>query len=136
VRITGHGTRSAPGLLPRSLAVVEGEGLVWDLVVSSEVAVTLALQGGGDLSAVERALGGEARVESGSSRAILCVVGAALGRDAAVRARVLTSLGELQPEVVALGGSGSSATAVIPESRLEESVRGLHRRFFEGDPRP
>ncbi len=133
LRIAGVEGRMEAGLLPRALAALDREGIVLDLVVSSRVGATLAVQGGEDLSGVERALGGEARVETGPSRAILCVVGSALGRDAAVRARVLSSLAELEPEMVALGGSGSSAAAVIPEARLEESVRALHRRFFEED---
>ena len=134
LRITGRGMRVDPGFLPRTLAALEREGCLWDLVVSSEVGVTLALQGGGDPQGLARALAADARVEIASARAIVCVVGAALAHDPAVRVRVLSSLAEWEPELVAMGGSGSSAAAVISDSRLEECVRGLHRRFFEEGP--
>lgn len=131
IRITGRRMRMDPGFLPRVLGVFDGQGLVPDLVVSSEVAVTLVVQGAGDLSAVETALAGEATAETNPGRAILCVVGSGLVREAAVRVRVLACLAGLAPEMVALGGSLTSAAVVVPEARLAESVQEVHRRFFE-----
>jgi hypothetical protein len=38
--------------------------------------------------------------------------------------------------MAALGGSATSAAAVVPADRLEESVRRVHRSFFEVGVRP
>jgi len=51
-----------------------------------------------------------------------------------VRERVLAALAGIGPEMVALGGAGTSVAAVFPEERLGEAVRRLHRTFFEEVP--
>ena len=45
--------------------------------------------------------------------------------------RVLAALAEHDPALVSLGGSGTSVSALVPEARLAETVRALHRTFFE-----
>jgi aspartokinase len=119
------------GLLPRVLAAFDAQGIVPDLVVSSEVAVTLVVPAGRELGGIVAALGTELDVESMEGRGIVCVVGSGLARDPAVRGRVLAALSGLGPEMVALGGSATSVAAVVPDSRLREVVQELHRRFFE-----
>ena len=80
--------------------------------------------------ALRAALAGEALVTIDADRAVLCLVGAGLARDGALRGRVLEALAALAPEGVALGGSGTSATAVLPDARLDDAVRTVHARFF------
>jgi aspartate kinase len=133
-RVTGRRMRMDAGFLPRVLDAFDRHGLVPDLVVSSEVAVTLALPHGGDLAAAARELGAEAVVEVTEGRAILCVVGSGLAADGGVRGRVLSALAALGPELVALGGSATSVAALIPEERLKDAVRSLHLEFFEEVP--
>jgi len=95
------------------------------------VAVSLALPADARLDGVRRALSGVAEIEAAPGRALLCVVGSGLGRDDGTRGPVLAALGEVDPELVSLGGSGTSVTAVVPGERLADAVRALHRRFFE-----
>ncbi len=135
VRITSRRMRVDPGFLPRVLEALEREGIVPDLVVSSEVGVTTGIGGGPELSRLREALEGEADVSVSDGRGIVCIVGSVLARDPAVRGRVLEALGAIRPDAVALGGAGTSAAAVVPEERLGESVRALHRKFIEGDGR-
>jgi aspartate kinase len=130
-RVTGRRLRIDPGFLPKVLEAFDRRGLVPDLVVSSEVALTLVVQGAAEFSDVAAALGGEATVEALPDLGVLCVVGSGLARDPGVRGRVLASLAAMEPEMIALGGSATSATAVVPAGRLERCVRELHRRFFE-----
>ena len=134
VRVLARRLRVDPGFLPRVLQTFEDAGLVPDLVVSSEVGVTLVVPEGAALERAVTVLPGEVRVEVQRKRGILCIVGSGLCADAAVRAQVLAALATVGPEVVALGGAGTSVAAVFPEERLGEAVRRLHRTFFEEVP--
>ncbi len=134
VRVLGRRLRVDPGFLPRVLTAFEAAGLVPDLVVSSEVGLTLVVP---ESPAVDRAaatLPAEAGVEVARGRGILCIVGSGLRGEAGVRERVLAALAGIGPEMVALGGAGTSVAAVFPEERLGEAVRRLHRTFFEEVP--
>jgi aspartate kinase len=106
-------------------------GLSADLVVATEVAVSMVLPRPVDPALLERALGSLARIEVEPERAIVCVVGTGLARGGPFRAAVLAALADLDPETVVLGASPASLAAVLPQARLEQAVRELHRRFFE-----
>jgi aspartate kinase len=131
VRVVSRRMRLDPGFLPVVLAEFDRAGLVPDLVVSSEVAVSVVVPAGARLDDVRRALHGVADVEDAEGRALVCVVGSGLAGKGGVRRRALAALAEIEPEIVSLGGSGTSVTAVVPEERLGDAVRALHRRFFE-----
>jgi aspartate kinase len=131
VRVASRTLRVDPGFLPRVLAAVDDEGLVPDLVVSSEVAVTLVLPARMRETALARRLAEFAELELREHRGIVCVVGHGLAQDGTTRGRVLAALAAWDPEIVALGGSTTSVAALVPESRLDACVRALHREFFE-----
>jgi aspartokinase len=123
--------RVDPGFLPRVLAAVDDEALVPDLVVSSEVAVTLVLPARVKDTALSSRLTAFAEIEVRDGRGIVCVVGHGLALAGNSRGRVLAALATWDPEIVALGGSATSVAALVPESRLDACVRALHREFFE-----
>jgi aspartate kinase len=133
VRVASRTLRVDPGFLPRVLAAVDDEALVPDLVVSSEVAVTLVLPARVQDTALARRLTAFAEIEVRDRRGIVCVVGHGLAQEGAARGRVLAALAALDPEIVALGGSATSVAALVPEIRLDACVRALHREFFEGE---
>jgi aspartate kinase len=133
-RVTGGRMRVDPGFLPQVLDAFDSAGLVPDLVVSSEVAVTLVVPHGPGLAAATRALEDRAQVEVLPGRAVLCVVGSGLAVHAEVRGRVLSALAEIGAEMVAMGGSATSVAAVVAEDGLQDGVRHIHRRFFEEVP--
>ena len=131
VRVVSRTLRVDPGFLPRVLAAVDDEALVPDLVVSSEVAVTLVLPARVRETALASRLTAFAEIEVRDRRGIVCVVGHGLAQDGATRGRVLAALAAWDPELVALGGSATSVAALVPESRLDACVNALHREFFE-----
>lgn len=131
VRLTSKRMRMDAGFLPRVLAAFDAAGIVPDLVVSSEVSVTLIVPGRHDLASVTAGLGDDVRAERMDGRAIVCIVGGGLATDAGLRSRVLAALAAVGPEIAALGGSATSVAAVLPEASLADAVRELHRRFFE-----
>ncbi len=136
VRVTSRRLHMDPGFLPRALAAFDAAGMVPDLVVSSEVAVTLVVREDGDVERARHGLEGLADVEAGEPCAMLTVVGNGLARDAAVRGRVLAALAALEPELVALGGSARSVSAVLPADRIEDGMLRIHRQFFEEERAP
>jgi aspartate kinase len=131
VRVASRTLRVDPGFLPRVLAAVDDEALVPDLVVSSEVAVTIVLPGRVRDTALAARLRAFAEIEVREGRAIVCVVGHGLAHGGAERGRVLAALAAWDPELVALGGSATSVAALVPEARLDACVTALHREFFE-----
>jgi aspartokinase len=106
-----------------------------DLVVSSEVGVAIAVSGALDPRRVEEARGGEWQVAVEDDRALVCVVGSGLARRSRLRGEVLAALADWEPDLVALGASGTSAAAVLPRARFAAALRALHDRFFEGASR-
>ncbi len=133
VRVTSGRMRVEPGLFSSVLEALGRRGVVPDLMVSSEVSLTVAVPDAGIVEGVEEELRDRARVETGRGRAIVCLVGPGLAREGAGRRRALAALAALEPELVSMGGSGTCAAAVIPEDRLGAAVRELHRRFVESD---
>ena len=133
VRVASRSMRLDPGFLPRVLAAVDDEALVPDLVVSSEVAVTLVLPEAAASGGLPARLAAFAEIELRTGRGIVCVVGGGLAQDGPTRGRVLAALSAHDPELVALGGSATSIAALVPDPRLDACVRGLHREFFEGN---
>ena len=133
VRVASRTLRVDPGFLPRVLALVDEESLVPDLVVSSEVAVTLVLPARAEDTKLAARLSEFAEIEVRNGRGIVCVVGHGLAGDGATRGRVLAALAAWDPELVALGGSATSVAALVPEDRLDPCVRALHEAFFAGE---
>jgi len=133
VRVASRTMRMDPGFLPRVLAAVDDEDLVPDLVVSSEVAVTLVLPAGAASGGLPLRLRAFAEIEMRPDRGIVCVVGGGLAGDGGTRGRVLAALAAQDPELVALGGSATSVAALVPGDRLDACVRALHREFFESE---
>lgn len=131
VRVVSRTLRVDPGFLPRVLAAVDDEALVPDLVVSSEVAVTLVLPARVRQTSLASRLAAFAELELREQRGVVCVVGHGLAHDGTARGRVLAALAAWDPEIVALGGSATSVAALVPEARLDACVRALHREFFE-----
>jgi aspartate kinase len=131
IRVRSRRMRMDPAFLPAVLSAMERLELAPDMVVSSEVAVSLAVPGSIDRERLERELGEEVRVEVEPRRALVCVVGSGLARSADCRAGVLAALAEWEPELVALGASRISVAAVVRQGKLSDAVRALHRRFFE-----
>lgn len=135
VRFASGRLRADPAFLPRVLASLERNRLAADLVVCSELAVTVVVSGAADRQALSAELGGEVEVGVSEGRGVVSVVGSVLSKDAAVRARVVEALARIEPETLALSGAGPSVAAVVPEERLREAVRSLHREFIEGQGR-
>lgn len=135
VRLTSRRMRADAALLAGVTQVLSAAGIIPDLLVSTEVAVSMVLPRPVERAFLDRELGALGEIEVEPDCAIVCVVGSGLARGGPFRSAVLAALAGLDPEAVALGASRTSLAAVVPQGRLEQAVRELHRRFFEeGEP--
>ena len=98
---------------------------------TSQATVTVVAGGEPQTARIAAQLPQGCHVESVPDLAVVCVVGGALADDGDLRRRVLEVLAAHEPLVVALGARATSVAAVVVESRLEDAVRDVHRRFFE-----
>lgn len=131
VRFLSRRLRVDPGFLPEVLAGCRSAGATPDFVLGTGVAITACFREGVSTESLLGRLGEIAEIEVLAERAWICVVGGALRGEGEGRARVLTELARWSPEALALGGGSAGVTAVLPRARLQDAVRGLHRRFFE-----
>jgi aspartate kinase len=130
VRVLGRRLRADPEFAAGILGALRARSLAPDLVVASEIGVHLVLRADVDAAALESELAAFGTVEMRERRAIVCVVGARLD-DGSAREAVLSAIAAFHPELVSCGSTGAGLAAVLPDERLGEAVRGLHRRFFE-----
>lgn len=131
LRAVATDLRANAGFLPRVLRVLEARGAAPDVVVASEVAVTLVVSATPDADAMLQELGAFADLETVADLAIVCVVGAGLAADGDIRRSVLEALAAHGPVVLGIGARSTSVAAAVPEGRLEDTVRDIHHRFFE-----
>ena len=130
VRVLGRRLRADPEFAAGVLAVLRARAVAPDLVVASEIGVHLVLRADVAAGALADELRAFGTVEVRDARAIVCVVGSRLD-DGTAREAVLGAIAAFHPELVGCGSTGAGLAAVLPEARLGDAVRGLHRRFFE-----
>ncbi|MEW5927736.1 MAG: lysine-sensitive aspartokinase 3 [Gemmatimonadota bacterium] len=101
-----------------------------DVVTTSEVSVSLSLEGTDELEAIVAELGalGEVQVEGGN--AIVCVVGAGLRATPGVAGRVFDAVSGINVGLISQGASSVNLTFVVEEGQVVEAVRRLHAAFF------
>lgn len=130
LRVLGRRLRADPGFAAGVLGSLRARSVAPDLVVASEIGVHLVLGADVDAASLVGELRAFGEVELREGRAIVCVVGSRL-EDGPAREVVLTAIAGFHPELVSCGSTGAGLAAVLPEARLADAVRGLHRRFFE-----
>lgn len=106
-------------------------GIVPELTLGSPTATALVLRSAEEGQRLEEELAPLAALSRLDGRGVIAVIGAALGRDAALRAAVLGELARFRPDLVAAGASPASLAAVVEEAALGQALRALHARFLE-----
>ncbi|MDR0788285.1 MAG: aspartate kinase, partial [Gemmatimonadota bacterium] len=101
-----------------------------DIVSTSEVSVSLSVEGTRRLPAIVEELEelGTTRVSHGN--AIVCVVGEGIGEMPGVAAKVFNTIADINVVLISQGASSINLTFVVAEKDAEEVVRRLHEAFF------
>ena len=126
----------AHGFLRSMFEVFDRHEVSVDLVSTSEVSVSLTVEGAERLDSVVEELSRFSRVKVETSCAIVCIVGEGLRSTPGVAAQTFRALGDINVLMISQGASEINLSFVVHESEAEESVRRLHEEFFSGTDWP
>lgn len=121
----------APGFLRRVFEVFETHRTSVDVVTTSEVSVSVTLDGTNHLAAILQDLAtfGDVSVERRSG--VVAVVGAGIADGSAALAQALGALGPIPVHMASLSATGINFTLVIDDEQVVPAMRRLHAAFFE-----
>jgi aspartate kinase len=102
-----------------------------DLVSTSEVSVSVTVDGKAEVEGLVKELGelGEVRVER--DRAVVALVGESLLKTPGVPGKALAALSEINVEMISLGSNEINLSLVVERGQAAEAQRRLHAAFFE-----
>lgn len=125
----------AHGFLARVFDVFERYKKSIDVVVTSEVGISLTVDDSSRLDEIVRDLSEFADVSVEKEKAVCCVVGERMKSTKGIAARVFRALAEAQVniELISQGGSEINLTFVVDEANIAPAVRALHREFFPAE---
>ncbi|MEK6768303.1 MAG: lysine-sensitive aspartokinase 3 [Gemmatimonadota bacterium] len=131
VKVQSSRMLHAHGFLGRLFEIFARHQVAVDVVATSEVSVSLTVDGAARLDGlvVDLATLGDVSVER--NRAILAVVGAGLGDHSVTMARAIEALGDIPVRMVSLSATGINLTIVVDDDRLEPAMRRLHAALLE-----
>src|SRR4051794_10464767 len=124
----------AHGFLRRMFEIFDRHGISVDMISTSEVSVSLTLDGSNDLDEIVRELSEFASVRVEKGQALVCLVGENIRHTPGIAAR---TFGAFQKNIrmISQGASEMNLGFVVADEELPDVVRVLHREFFsELDP--
>ncbi len=124
----------AYGFLSSIFSIFQKHQTAVDLVSTSEVAVSLTIDNPSRLEQIVADLKEVAEVTALDKKAIVCVVGEQMRSTSGVADRVFRALNDINVTMISQGASEINMSLVIDEADVTESVRRLHREFFEPVP--
>jgi aspartate kinase len=106
-------------------------GVSVDLVATSEVSVSITMDGKAaiDELAADLAELGEVRIQR--DRAVVAIVGERLLKTPGVPGKALGALSEINVEMISLGANEINLSLVVERGQAAEAQRRLHAAFFE-----
>ena len=120
------------GFLARVFDVFARRQKSIDVVVTSEVSISLTIDDATDLEPIVNELESFATVRVDTKKAILCVVGENMKYTKGIAGRIFDALGraDINIELISQGGSEINLTFVISELQVAQAVRILHTELF------
>ncbi|MGH7717877.1 MAG: ACT domain-containing protein, partial [Gemmatimonadaceae bacterium] len=120
----------AHGFLRRFFEVFERYQTSVDVVATSEVSVSVTVDDAARLDDLVMDLAALGDVSIERSRAIIAVVGAALGGHSRTMSQALAALGDIPVHMVSLSASQINLTIIVDDEQLAPAMRALHTAFF------
>lgn len=123
----------AHGFLRGLFEIFDRHALSADLVSTSEVSVSIAFDGGRDVSAAVAELKRLGKVEVEEGKAIICLVGENVRGKVGMAASVFAAAARanINLHMISQGASEINISFVVEERDVTEAVRQLHQHFFE-----
>ena len=122
----------AHGYAARVFSVFETHRVPVDVIATSEVSISITVDGKAPLDLLASDLSEFAEVSILRNLAVVSVVGKGLRTTPGVAARVFASLREVNVVLISQGASETNITFVVDAADAPEAVRRIHRDFFEG----
>jgi aspartate kinase len=123
----------AHGFLRGLFEIFDRHAISADLVSTSEVSVSIAFDGGRDVSAAVEDLKRLGKVEVEERKAIICLVGENVRGKVGMAASVFAAAARanINLHMISQGASEINISFVVEERDVTEAVRQLHKHFFE-----
>ncbi len=121
----------AYGYASRVFSVFERHRVSVDVIATSEVSISITVDERAPLEEIVRDLSEFAEVSLLKHLAVVSVVGRNLRSTAGIAVRVFAALGDVNVVLISQGASDTNLTFVVAEGDAPESLRRLHREFFE-----
>jgi aspartate kinase len=124
----------AHGFLRRMFEIFDRHEISVDMISTSEVSVSLTLDGSNDLSDIVRELEEFASVKVDKGQALVCLVGENIRHTPGIAARAFGAF-EGNIRMISQGASEMNLGFVVSDEELPDVVAVLHKEFFsELDP--
>jgi len=103
-----------------------------DLVSTSEVSVSVAIDNPKNLKQIEKALTGISKISVTKNRAIVCAVGLGMHGKIGVSAEIFSALAKagINIEQISQGASEINISCIIAERDVDTAIATLHAKFF------
>jgi aspartate kinase len=134
VQVTAARMLGSYGFLRDLFEVFDKHRTSVDIVATSEVSVTLTVDDGSALPAIEADLSALGQVQINDGYAIVCTVGEGLRNTDGIAGRIFGALSETSIALISQGASSTNLTFVVSEKDVEDVVIRLHERFFGRAP--
>lgn len=123
----------AYGYAAKVFSVFERHRVSVDVIATSEVSISITVDGKAPLEGIVHDLSEFAEVSLLKHLAVVSVVGRNLRSTAGIAVRVFAALGDVNVILISQGASDTNMTFVVAEADAPEALRRLHREFFEGE---
>ena len=130
VNVTSTRMLMAYGFLRTIFDVFDQHQTSVDVVTTSEVSVSISLDGADRLDAIKRDLSGIGEISVEREKATVCVVGDNLKFTPGLAARLFKAIETTNVNMISQGASEINLTFVIDQSDVDRVVRKLHDEFF------
>lgn len=130
IKIRSSRMLNAYGFLKKIFEVFEDFQTPIDMVVTSEVAVSLTIDNDKKLKSIVRALEKFAQVEVDKSQTIICVAGEFKHTEAGVAAKVINNLAAIPIRMISSGGSRSNISILIDSRYKSTAMNALNEGLF------
>lgn len=120
----------AYGFLRRVFEVFEQHKTPIDMISTSEVAVSLTIDGTDNLDSIVTELKKFGTIEVEKNQTIICVVGHNIGKQKGILEKVFHALAPVPIRMVSCGGSNNNISIVIEPSFKEKALISLNENLF------
>lgn len=136
IRIRSARMLNAYGFLRQVFEIFERYKTPIDMITTSEVSVSVTIDGEDELEAIVGALAEYADVQVERGHSILSIVGDGLYTEKGISGRVFSALEGFPLRMVSYGGSNNNISLLLPTAYKAEAMRSLHRALFSLEMEP